>query len=207
MRRHRKIPLKGIPKFVIVVEGECEFWYIQMLKRNERLTGIDLKPEIPQRKKLSEQYRKVIELSGIYDRVYWVIDFDIISKETREAKKGTKTALQEFKEYYYAIRKNCKNVVVLINNPCFEYWLLLHFEYSSGYYGVCREVIKPLKKYLPDYEKTQAYYTRQNHDIYLKLREKLPTAILNAKKLNEFNLEHITFSVSDMHLLFDALDM
>ena len=63
MRQNRKIPLKEKPKYAIVVDGETEFWYIQMLKRNERLISVDLKPEIPQRKKLSEQYAKVIELS------------------------------------------------------------------------------------------------------------------------------------------------
>jgi len=101
MRQHRKIPIKAKPKYAIMVDGESKFWYIQMLKRNEKLTSIDLQPKIPQRKKLSEQYDKVIELSKDYDKVYWIIDFDVINKETREANKGAQTALQEFKGYLF----------------------------------------------------------------------------------------------------------
>ncbi len=78
MRKSRTIPIKSKPKFAFVVDGECEFWYIQMLKRNERQINVDLKPEIPQRKKLSELYQKVIDLSKDYDKVFWIIDFDAL---------------------------------------------------------------------------------------------------------------------------------
>jgi hypothetical protein len=87
MRKNRPIPFISKPKFALVVDGDCEFWYINMLKRNEKSISVDLKPEIPQRKKLSDQYKKVIELSNDYDKVFWVIDFDVINSETRIAKK------------------------------------------------------------------------------------------------------------------------
>ncbi len=61
-----KRELKGKSKFAIVVDGETEFWYLQMLKRNERLIKVDIKPEIPQKKKLADQYSKVIDLSKSY---------------------------------------------------------------------------------------------------------------------------------------------
>ncbi len=70
-----------------MVDGDCEFWYFQMLKRNNRDLHVDLKPEIPQKKKLSEQYKKVLEYADIYDKVIWVIDIDVINDETRKAKK------------------------------------------------------------------------------------------------------------------------
>jgi len=112
MRQSRRIPIIVKPKYAIVVDGETEFWYIQMLKRNEKLISVDLKPEIPQRKKLSEQYAKVLELSKDYDKVYWIIDFDVINKETREAKKGEQTALQELKGYTDNISKKYSNIVI-----------------------------------------------------------------------------------------------
>ena len=206
MKRGRNTKIKIKPKYAIVVDGECEFWYIQMLKRNEKLLSVDLKPEIPQRKALSEQYDKVIELSKDYDKVYWVIDFDVVCKETREAPKNTKTALQELKEYINAIKKKFENIiVVIINNPCFEYWLLLHFEMTSRSYSSYNELIKQLKKYLPDYEKSRRYYTAQNNDIYLRLVSKLPAAISNAKKLKEFDLYNPNIGVSQMYILFDDI--
>ena len=93
MRKSRPIPLKSRPKFAFVVDGECEFWYIQMLKRNERQISVDLKPEIPQRKKLNDQYKKVIDLSLDYDKVFWIVDFDVIISETRKAKKSLLSSL------------------------------------------------------------------------------------------------------------------
>lgn len=206
MRQSRRIPIQVKPKYAIVVDGETEFWYIQMLKRNERLISVDLKPEIPQRKKLSGQYSKVVDLSKDYDKVYWIIDFDVINKETREAKRGAKTALQELKEYCDNIERNYKNIViVIVNNPCFEYWLLLHFETTSKFYSSYDELIRQLKRHLSDYEKSQTYYTKQNRDIYLRLTSKLADAISNAKRLTEFDFENPNQGISQMHFLFEDI--
>ena len=54
------IPIKSRPTFAVVVDGECEVWYLQMLKRNERSIVVNIEPKIPQRKRLSEQYENVI---------------------------------------------------------------------------------------------------------------------------------------------------
>ena len=204
MRRNRPIPFKSKPKFAFVVDGDCEFWYIQMLKRNERSINVDLKPEIPQRKKLADQYAKVIELSKDYDKVFWIIDFDVINSETRLAKKGTKTALQEFKEYWNEIKREYKDIVVIINNPCLEYWILLHFETTSRYFDICDGATKKLKKHLADYEKTQSFFTKQDNDIYLKLKPLLNIAISNAKGLSEFDFNNPHAGMTQMHFFFEV---
>jgi len=59
MRVRKQIQLKGKPKYVVIVDGETEFWYMQMLKRNEKLIKVDIKPEIPQKKKLADLYLAV----------------------------------------------------------------------------------------------------------------------------------------------------
>lgn len=210
MSRNRKIPFKKKPIFyAFVVDGECEFWYIKMLKRNEKYINVNLEPKIPQRKKLSEQYEKVIELSKDYDKVFWVIDFDVINRETRSVKKGNKTTLQEFKEFYDIIINKYQNITIIINNPCLEYWLLLHFEPVSKYYETCEKVIKQLKKHkcLTDYEKTQKYYTKQDNDIYLKLKPFLLTAITNAKNLGEFDLNYPHSGMTQMQFLFETIEL
>jgi hypothetical protein len=134
MRKNRPLPFKNKPVYAFIVDGECEFWYFQMMKRNERSLRIDLKPEIPQKKKLSEQFEKVKESAEIYDKVFWIVDFDTITKETLEAKKGKKSAIQEFIEYYNKLIAY-NNVNVIINNPCLEFWLLLHFEPIGKYFN------------------------------------------------------------------------
>ncbi len=204
MRKTKSIQPKGKQKFALVVDGACEFWYIHMLKRNEKSINVDLRPEIPQKKKLADQFKKVVELSADYDKVFWIIDFDVIKAETLKAKKGTKPALQEFKEHCNEINNRFENVVVIINNPCFEYWILLHFETTSKYYETCDGVTKQLKKRLPEYEKSQVFYTKQDNDIYLRLKSRLSTAITNAERLAKFDFQHPDSGMSEMQLFFNT---
>jgi Skp family chaperone for outer membrane proteins len=203
MRKNRAIPLKSKPSFAFVVDGECEFWYIQMLKRNERQISVDLKPEIPQKKKLIDQYKKVVDLSKDYDKVFWIIDFDVIISETRKAKKGAQTVLQEFKKYYTDLENNFQNIFVIINNPCLEFWILLHFQTTSKYFDTCESATKELKKHLTNYEKSQSFYTKQDNDIYLKLKPHLNNAILNAKKLESLDFDTPQTALSEMHIFFE----
>lgn len=60
--------------------------------------------------------------------------------------------------------------------PCFEFWLLLHFDYTtrpyagSGGRSPCDEVIADLKTHLPEYAKSQ-------NDIYVITKEPIDGAI------------------------------
>jgi hypothetical protein len=203
MRTKRNTPKKK-PRYAFIVEGECEFWYIQMLKRNERSLRVDLKPEIPQKKKLKDQYKKVIESSKEYDKVFWIIDFDVLIKESREIKKGAKTPIQYLKEYTQKISSKYKNVEVIINNPCVEFWILLHFERTGKFFNNCESATKQMKKHLPDYEKTQKYYTKQNDDIYKKLKPNLNIAIDNSKKVNGFDFNNPEKGTCQMDSIFET---
>jgi hypothetical protein len=50
-------------------------------------------------------------------------------------------------------KADANNIRLAISTPCFEYWVLLHFEDSAAPAAKCDEVIHCLKKHLPDYEK------------------------------------------------------
>lgn len=205
MRLHKKPPVRRT--CAIVVDGECEFWYIQMLKRNERHIRIDLKPEIPQKKKLSDQYARVRELSEDYDRVFWIIDLDVVISESRTAKKGTETPLRQLEKYIASLSANKKNVEVIINNPCLEFWFLLHFQATTKSFSSCDATLKPLCKCLSGYEKTQKYFTRHNDDIYLKLKPNLASAETNANKREEFKIIEPNAACSQMPSLFYYLEL
>jgi hypothetical protein len=204
MRRRRTVPIKTRPTFAIVVDGDCEVWYLQMLKRNERSIVVDIEPRVPQRKSLTDQFEIVKELSKDYTKVFWIIDLDVITQQTRGTKKGAKSPLQFFNEYNSALGKQFKNVVVIVNNPCLEFWFLLHFEPTSKYFDTCAGAEKQLKKYLPDYEKTKKYFTKDDNDIYLKLRPKLSDAIKNAKKLGKFEATETRVALTELQLLFET---
>ena len=204
MRKTKAIPLKTKTTFAVVVDGDCEVWYLQMLKRNERSVFVNIEPKIPQRKSLSEQYKKAIELSLEYSKVFWIVDFDVISLETKNALGSKKTATQLFLQYRKTISEKHYNIVVIVNNPCLEFWLLLHYEATSKYFNNGEEAEKQLKKHLKDYEKSLKYYTKQGNDIYPRLKPHLSSALKNAKTLKLFDIENPNKALSEMHLFFEA---
>lgn len=89
------------------------------------------------------------------------------------------------------------------NNPCFEYWHLLHFKQTSKYYRTFDALKKDLMVFLPDYDKSQKYYTKEHQDIFLKLKDHLRTAIKNARLLPGFDFDHPHKGLSEMHLIFE----
>ena len=50
MRKIRKIKIKVNPNFAIIVDGDTEVWYFQMLKRNERKINVSIEPKISKKK-------------------------------------------------------------------------------------------------------------------------------------------------------------
>ncbi|MCH7408176.1 RloB family protein [Belliella sp. DSM 111904] len=91
MRQSRKIRIQSSPTFAFVVDGETEIWYLQMLKRNERQLRLNIKPEIPNKKSIQDQFELVENLAeSEYSKVFWIIDLDTIIKESRETRKGKK---------------------------------------------------------------------------------------------------------------------
>lgn len=205
MRQSRKIRSLVNSTFAFVVDGETEIWYLQMLKRNERQLRLNIKPEIPNKKSIEDQFLLVKDLAeSEYSKVFWLVDLDTIIKESRETPKGKKTALQIFIECRKNIIKNHKNVIVIINNPCLEFWLLLHFEKTAKLFDTCTKAETELKKHLKDYEKSQKYYTKQDNDIYIKLKPFLKTAITNSKCLGQFDIDEQTKAICEMYLLFQT---
>src|SRR5690554_5888793 len=161
MRERKKIR-RHIPTFAFVVEGETEVWYLEMMKKheqNDRNLRINIKPEIPQKKKIKDQYKLVKNLAkSEFDRVFWIVDLDVIVKETSEAPKEKRPPLTEFMELRRKLHEGFENVHVIVNNPCLEYWFLLHFVKTTDYYKNYQEVVDDLRGFLKGYGKTRKYF-------------------------------------------------
>lgn len=193
--------------YSIIVDGKTEKWYLQLMKEHENLKNIDIKPDLPKKKKLSELEELITENAKHYDRVIWIVDFDTIIKEEKEIKKGRKSKIQEFKEILHKLKK-IKNVKILINTPCLEYWYLLHFKDTSKYYSKCESVSKEFKgTILEDYKKTEKYYKKTNNNIYQKLYPLKNPAILRAKKLGNFNLSKYESAKAEIYKVFNILEL
>ncbi len=203
-RKRNKITKPKVDVFAIVVDGQTEVWYFQMMKRNETELLINIEPKIPQKKKLSEQYNKVVEFAQDYVKVFWIIDLDVIIKESKEVKKGQQSKIQELKQYLADIENKFDNVITILNNPCLEFWFLLHFKRTARYFQKCEEVEKDLKHFLTDYEKTRKYFIREGNDIYLRLKPFLTIALENARRLQRISLDNLERAICEMNLFFDT---
>lgn len=207
MRIRKHIQPKGKPKFAVIVDGETEFWYLQMLKRNEKEIKVDIKPEIPQKKKLADLYLKVKELANDYDRVFWIIDMDTILSESQQAKKGAEKPIDKLHAYKKEIAEKYNNVIMIINQPCLEFWFLTHFVATTKSFANCEEAGKDLTKHIKDYTKTEKFFVKQNDDIYIKLRPRLEEAVIRSKKMPAFDKDSSYSGLTEMYKLFDSLDI
>lgn len=184
--------------YLFVVEGQTEFWYLQMLKRNNPNLSVNIKPDLLHKKKLKEQFELVQELSSDYTKVFWIVDLDVIIQQQKT---------NDFINFRNKIINEYKNVEVIINNPCLEFWFLLHFKHTTSMFKKCNDVEKQLKQYLNKYQKSKDYFTKDNNDIYKQLETRLNTAIQNASTIGSFNLEDYQRSISEMYEIFKSLNI
>lgn len=118
-----------------------------------------------ERKKRRKEARRSSVLVE-YDEVWCVMDVE---------KEGTNSTLVEAIQL---AKKEGLNVA--LSNPCFEFWILLHFEYTSRPYQDCREVVRHLKSCL---KKKKIAYRGKADDIFDELSPYIEDAIARAKRL------------------------
>lgn len=172
-------------KILIVCEGEkTEPYYFQDLiqyhKLNTANVAIDGSCGSSPRSiynHAAAMYEEERRKGNPYDGVYCVFD-----KDSHETYVETVQII--------ANHKPPKVFHATTSIPCFEYWILLHFEYttkayaSTGKNSIADEVIKDLLRYMPDYTKGKA-------NVYTTLAAQVERAITFAAKSNhEANVNH-----------------
>lgn len=75
-----------------------------------------------------------------------------------------------------------KGMEMVISNPCFELWYLLHFRYTTGFFKDYEAVRKLLTEHIPNYEKA--------NDVFPILEEYVDVAVRRAKQLEEYHLKN-----------------
>ncbi|OHB53950.1 MAG: hypothetical protein A2Y07_09640 [Planctomycetes bacterium GWF2_50_10] len=122
--------------------------HLGILGRNSFEVEIDIRPSntasapksVVEKAKLAkdERERSPSLITRPYDQVYCVIDTEI--PQHKSLKEAIETARQ------------C-DIEISLSNPCFEYWLLLHYEMSSKAYSSTAQVLKDLRNHCPGYKK------------------------------------------------------
>ncbi len=116
-------------------------------------------------------YKALEKQAGIckddIEKLFIVLDSEEVNNQNRIAK------IEKLKE------RLGDNEIIVAMKPCFEHFLLLHYEDTSREFENCKQVIASLKKYCPDYQKIKEF----NVKIFFE-KDKLSQAIANSKKYN-----------------------
>lgn len=187
-------------KVLIVCEGEkTEPYYITALRDHFGLSqaNIVIDPKSDSSPTSVVKYAKELikeNSTDPYNHVYCVIDRD------RHAD------FQKAVDQVNGFRSKETELHLIISSPCFEYWILLHFVYTTKAFGAsgdspCQELISTeLKQYIPDYEKGNAAIMA---DL---VQNQLGTALANAKRSFEAAQRDGTDTPkTEMHILVEYL--
>ncbi|RTJ99854.1 RloB [Campylobacter jejuni] len=165
--RDRKPKRQENEVILIVCEGEkTEKNYLNRLKDFFNLSNVSIniisgKDSDPLK---IVKFAKEKNKGNSYDKIYCVFDKDTHSDFNK--------ARQECEKYKFE---------AITSNPCFEFWILLHFTYTTKSFSTnspCSELIESdLKKHIKDYKK--------DYNFTNIIKQNLNTAIANTQKANK----------------------
>lgn len=217
-------PRKTRTSVAMIVGGKDEAIYINQAKKYYSAVcptlAAKIKPELPTEKKVGELFAYAQELlSKEYTHVILILDFD--------DPLGKKAEFKQFEKYYGWYQKVrdgqtkltpkqqenygwMSRLTLVVNNPCLEYWYLLHFAKSNvtKFYGRYEPELERDVRRLPGfakYDKSKAF-CEKTPDIFTRLGGLKGLAHARSFK-QEFDLATCREQgVSEMKKVFDFFD-
>lgn len=167
----RRASRQGMSAILIICEGqETEPNYIEGLCESHRVNraAVDLRrgDRATDPVSLVRKARQIFERDPTFDRVFVVCDGDGNVDDAR------KLAAQRLRSK----DRSPLTVELIVSRPSIEFWLLLHFEYSSRPYRSAAEAIEVLRGHLPIYDKS-------DRRIFEAVAPGLQQAIANTSRL------------------------
>ena len=167
LRRAGKKPPRSIT--LIVCEGETEQEYFEAARIRYGLTTAEV--FLPSNNEgaapisvVACAEKKCAEQGG-YDHVFCVFD--------RDGHESFERARERVKTLSSSAHKPLP-IKAIISIPCFEFWVLLHFEKTDAPFHRCDDVVQRVRTHKPGYEKADAAVARQ-------LMQQVDTAIGHAE--------------------------
>lgn len=194
-RYGRRSPVRDYRKAVLIVcEGAVtepyyfrdlcvylglEKFHIQIEKGKYGLTPIGVvnmaDEKDCERTELSQENPGMVE----FDQIWCVFDRDQ-HKSFKEAFTEIERLNQVEINYTDDPESHEPRFYAAYSDPCFEYWLLLHFVETTSQFENCRKVIKELKKHIR--------YTKSKFEID-KILPETDTAIARAKRIRKSGIK------------------
>lgn len=151
MSRKTSLRQRRSPIPTIIGAGITEQWYFTHLKA---LRGyrVKIRPRLFGTETAAGLDKKIEEV--LQDEGVAICVFDADVSTWNEAERKKLAALQ--KKY-----EGNASVLLCDSMPSIEYWFLLHYKHTNRHFGTSKAVIKELKKYLPQYDKTEQFLGNQ----------------------------------------------
>lgn len=182
------------PTIKVFCDGMTEERYMQSIgdKIEHDLVSFNIK-SLPKR---AEQFKRVFdEIQSLLSDtrqptlIFYILDMDTIHAQ------GKLAEYTQARDKCLHSRNASGRVFIIETRPCFEFWLLLHYDFVTKLFNCCDDVIRELKKHWPEYNKS----LNCAKQIYGKLQDKLETAIERSRSIEPIH------SYSEMHIFFDEL--
>lgn len=151
MARKTSLRQRRNPIPTIIGAGITEQWYFTHLK-TLRGYRVKIRPRFFGNETAAGLDKKIEEV--LRDESIAICVFDADVSTWNEAERKKLTALQ--KKY-----EGNASVLLCDSMPSIEYWFLLHFKHTTRHFGTSKSVIKELKKYIPQYDKTEQFLSNQ----------------------------------------------
>lgn len=168
------------PKKVILIvcEGQkTERNYFQCLKESLNLISVSIEilpsPHSTPLQVISYAEQKAKE-SNEYDEIYCVFDRDTHSDFDKALSKARNIKLEN------------STFEVIVSDPCFEFWILLHFTQTAQNFGTNAKPCQAVQKH-KDFKKNLPHYSK-DYDFEDIISKHLATAIKSANTINKTNL-------------------
>lgn len=168
----RKRPNLNLKKVIFIFcEGEkTEINYFKALREFLGLTSVHIKtsPHSSPINIVKYAIRQAKEINE-YDEIYCVFDRDIHG---------------DFDEALKLADNN--HFEVIVSDPCFEFWILLHFTQTAQNFSTNAKPCQAVQKH-KDFKKNLPHYSK-DYDFEDIINKHLATAIKNANAINKTNL-------------------
>ena len=172
-RRKPKMTRKQRKLIFISTEGKnkTEENYFSQFNRVQKEYHINFaKGDDTDAKRMTVALEKAMQEGG-YNSESGDLAFCVIDVDNDEGKSGSINGLK-------GDGAN-RDIIYITSNPCFEYWFLLHFTYTTKQFMSGKELEKELRKHLPEY--------RKNKGIFEKVYPHTRVALENSKKSDRFH--------------------
>lgn len=182
MARKTSLKQRRSPIPTIIGAGITEQWYFTHLK-SLRGYRVKIRPRFFGTETavgMAKRIEEVLQNEGI---AICVFDADVSTWNDAERRK-----LDVLRKKY----KDNPSVLLCDSMPSIEFWFLLHYKNTSRFFGTSKAVIQELRKYVPQYDKTEQFLSNQNWVANMSSDGRLEKACVNAGNTSEENASYTT---------------